>query len=69
MTREEAIKNFDRDVEQATRKLMLAFESEKKSVIGLWLARLEPYGAIKVEEWSEGLVVWVGGQIRYKSWE
>ncbi len=30
---------------------------------------INEYGAIRIEIWPEGLVVWVGGQIRYKSWE
>lgn len=27
------------------------------------------YGVIRLEEWPEGLVLWVGGKIVYKSWE
>lgn len=27
------------------------------------------YGTIRIEEWNEGLVLWVGGEIRYKSWK
>jgi len=27
------------------------------------------YGVVCLEEWSEGLVLWVGGQIVWKSWE
>lgn len=29
----------------------------------------QKYDVIKVEEWQEGLVIWVGGQIVYRSWE
>lgn len=29
----------------------------------------ETYGTIKLELWPEGLVLWVGGEIRWKSWE
>lgn len=25
-------------------------------------------GVIRLEEWPEGIVLWVGGEIRYKSW-
>lgn len=28
----------------------------------------EKYGTIRLEEWPEGLVLWVGGEIRWKSW-
>lgn len=27
------------------------------------------YGTIRLELWSEGLVLWVGGEIKWKSWE
>lgn len=27
------------------------------------------YGIIRLEEWPEGLVLWVGGEIKFKSWE
>lgn len=27
------------------------------------------YGVIRLEEWPEGLVLWVGGEIKWKSWE
>lgn len=30
---------------------------------------LRNYGPIRLELWSEGLVLWVGGEIRWKSWE
>ena len=30
--------------------------------------RYDKYGVIRIEEWPEGLVLWVGGQIRWKSW-
>lgn len=29
---------------------------------------IDRFGTIKVEMWSEGLVLWVGGQIVYNSW-
>lgn len=29
----------------------------------------ERYGTIRLEEWPEGLVLWVGGEIKWKSWE
>lgn len=29
----------------------------------------EEFGVIRMEEWPEGLVLWVDGQIRWKSWE
>lgn len=29
----------------------------------------QTYGTVKIELWPEGLVVWVGGEIRWKSWE
>lgn len=31
--------------------------------------RIDKYGDIIVEEWPEGLVVWVGGVIVYRSWK
>lgn len=27
------------------------------------------YGTIRVAEWPEGIVLWVGGEIRWKSWQ
>jgi hypothetical protein len=30
---------------------------------------LNKYGSIRFEEWPEGLVLWVGGDIVWKSWE
>ena len=27
------------------------------------------FGKVRVVRWPEGIVVWVGGQIRWKSWE
>ena len=27
------------------------------------------HGHIRVEQWTEGLVLWVGGEIKWKSWE
>ncbi len=29
----------------------------------------DAYGTIGIEEWPEGLVLWVGGRIVYKSWK
>ncbi len=29
----------------------------------------EEFGVIRMEEWPEGLVLWVGGQARWRSWE
>lgn len=26
------------------------------------------FGTVRLEEWPEGLVLWVGGQIRWRSW-
>jgi hypothetical protein len=41
----------------------------KNEVVGLY--RTEDYrrnfGVVKLEEWPEGLVLWVGGQIRWES--
>lgn len=31
--------------------------------------RLPLYGVIRIEEWPEGLVIWVGGVIVYRSWK
>lgn len=31
--------------------------------------RIDRYGDIVVEEWPEGLVVWAGGVIVYRSWK
>lgn len=29
----------------------------------------DKYGVVRLEEWKEGLVLWVGGQIVWKSWD
>jgi hypothetical protein len=28
----------------------------------------DEFGVVRLEEWPEGLVLWVGGQIRWRSW-
>lgn len=33
------------------------------------IPQYKDYGDIIIEEWPEGLVVWVGGKIKYTSWE
>lgn len=27
------------------------------------------HGTIRIEEWPDGLVLWIGGQIRWRSWD
>lgn len=27
------------------------------------------HGTIRIEEWPQGLVLWIGGQIRWRSWD
>jgi len=29
----------------------------------------DEFGAVKLQEWPEGIVLWVGGQIRWRSWK
>lgn len=29
----------------------------------------QQYGVVRLEEWQEGLVLWVGGEIKWRSWE
>lgn len=29
----------------------------------------DQYGTVRIEEWPEGLVIWVGGEIVYRSWK
>lgn len=26
------------------------------------------FGIIRLEEWPEGLILWVGGEVRWRSW-
>lgn len=35
----------------------------------LFQEHTEQWGTIKVQTWPEGLVVWVGGEIVYRSWK
>jgi hypothetical protein len=35
----------------------------------LFETRLSDLGVVRVERWPEGLCLWVGGEIRWKSWE
>ncbi len=28
----------------------------------------DEFGTVRLEEWPEGLVLWVGGEIRWRSW-
>lgn len=47
---------------------LLKFEEPKHHSIAHVL-RYKSYGDIVIEEWLEGLVLWVGGKIVWKSWE
>lgn len=29
----------------------------------------DEFGTVRVENWSERIVIWVGGRIRWKSWK
>jgi len=39
------------------------------SVVTLFRERHDDYGVIKIELWPEGLVIWVGGEIRWRSFD
>lgn len=34
----------------------------------LFETRSEKFGVIRLEMWPEGLVLWVGGQLAWRSW-
>lgn len=34
----------------------------------LYTERTDAEGVIRLERWPEGLVLWVGGEIRWKAW-
>lgn len=44
-------------------------EEQLKEVIRLCSYERNDLGLLKIEEWPEGIVVWIGGKIKYKSWE
>src|SRR5882762_1285305 len=46
---------------------LLEFEEEKE-IVRLCSYDRSDLGVISVEEWPEGLVLWVGGEIKWKSW-
>lgn len=37
-------------------------------IVKLYEQRSDEFGVIRLELWPEGLVLWVGGEIRWKSW-
>jgi hypothetical protein len=42
---------------------------EHSNTLIYYNARLEPFGVITVQTWAEGLEIWVGGEVRYRSWK
>lgn len=47
---------------------IVKFKTDTSEVQPLFKCTHEIFGVVRVEEWPEGLVVWVGGEIRWKSW-
>lgn len=81
MTREEANERLsllrpNEDINYLITQLealgLLKFEEEKK-VKHCISFNTNQFGGkdevVKIEQWSEGLVLWVGGEIKWKSWE
>jgi hypothetical protein len=46
-----------------------ATENDMSEVEKLLETRTERDGVVRVESWPEGLVLWVGGEIKWKQWE
>lgn len=74
VTREEAISrchgiSHPETLVQALEALGLIEFKPKQEIKMMLHKQTVEYGTIRVEEWPEGLVVWVGGSIVYKSWE
>src|ERR1035437_6166393 len=79
MTKEEALKRlmalnydtkegaeYDLKVLEALGLIKFKEEKEVRHLCSYVYADL---GAIKVEQWQEAIVLWVGGEIKWKSWE
>ncbi len=78
MTREDAVKMFNQatTIVEGLEKLgLIKFDEPKKEVkhcISIDINQFKPnmdIGVAKLELWPEGLVLWVGGEIVWKSWE
>lgn len=73
MTRAEAIAkchgiNYPEAFIQALETLgLLKFENQKSFTLCSYES--DDLGVIRVEKWPEGLVLWVGGKVKWKSWE
>lgn len=39
------------------------------ATVDLYMTHDDALGVIRLARWPEGYVLWVGGEIRYKSWE
>lgn len=48
---------------------IVKFTEPERKIEKLYTQHGTEFGTIQVERWPEGLVVWVGGQIVYRSWE
>jgi hypothetical protein len=65
----------DRDASDAEvrilRKMLASMtpQSDTNPITALFRLQTETYGVIKIEEWPEGLVIWVGGEIRWSSFD
>lgn len=73
MTREEAAKKacvgeYGNTIVTALHNLGLLKFDEPKEVVRLCSYEDNKLGMVKVELWPEGLVLWVGGEIVWKSW-
>ncbi len=55
--------------EEKIRELIFNDQKAKSKITIIFQTNTIKYGTIKLEEWPEGLVLWVGGKIVYKSQE
>ena len=49
---------------------LIEFDPAVKTCVAFDSAQFgKDFGKVKIELWTEGLVLWVGGEIKWKSWE
>lgn len=77
MTREEAFKKCDKlgyssvviPILEALGLLKFEPKKDVNLVITTGPGHYKDFGMIRIEEWPEGLVLWVGGEIVWRSWK
>jgi hypothetical protein len=60
---------YDRCQACEQRDMCSRYDADTKPVVEKMSEWVDPkLGVVRIERWPEGIVVWVGGEIRWKSW-